>query len=545
MFEQDVLDLEGADAIAGGLNHVVVAADVPEGAVLVLPGHIARVVPAVVDDLGRLLGVAVILHHDALGTRVHLDADLAALARVALGAVVALQLQGVEGHGLSHGAGLRLGMGKVGNRKRRFGLAEALIDGKTGRFLPEVEEVGVQGLARRGRVFERTQAIFAEILLHHQAIHGRRAAEGGDLVLVDQRQNLARVEAIEVVGEDTPLHQPLAIELAPDGLAPASVRDGEVNTVGIHVVPVLGRDQMGQRVGGVMQDHLGVARSAGGEIHKHRVVDVGLDVVEGLGRRTDARIEVLPALAGHGGGAYALGAGQCRPDRLVGQEPALLVTRGQTASGTVHEDAGLKGGALLADVFDDTGDVAHRCGDDRLDRGGVQAVGQVVLLEHEGRGDHHGTKLRQGQSHEPELVVAAQDDHHHIALADAEGGQVVGRLVRPTLHVAEGEEVLLPLRVAPDHGAAVGLGLCDVVNDVVGEIEGVGIMQLDGRQGTVGVIGLLGIAKVDVPHVCLPPLDALKRSDTAVTREHVCPGPYRPESWGTYARFVIRRSSRV
>ena len=83
VLEQLAFDLEGPDAVARRLDDVVVSADVPEVAVLVDPSGVARVVPAVVNRVRRLFGVAIVFHHDARGTRLHADAYLTGLAGVA------------------------------------------------------------------------------------------------------------------------------------------------------------------------------------------------------------------------------------------------------------------------------------------------------------------------------------------------------------------------------------------------------------------------------------------------------------------------------
>ena len=176
-------------------------------------------------------------------------------------------------------------------------------------------------------------------------------------------------------------------------------------------------------------------------------------------------------------------------------------SRGVSAgAGGVHEDERLHAGALLHHRVDGAGDVPGRGGDDGLDVSPVQAIGEVVLLQHEGGRHRHRPQFLQGQHREPELVVAAQDDHDEVAAADAAVRQEVRRLVRPRFHVGEGEGVLLPFRVAPDHGRALGIVDRDVVHDVVGEVEVVGHGDVELREQTVLVVGLVHVAQVDVSH---------------------------------------------
>ena len=124
-----------------------------------------------------------------------------------------------------------------------------------------------------------------------------------------------------------------------------------------------------------------------------------------------------------------------------------------------------------------------------------------MLLEHERRGHHDRAELGQRGGDEPELVVAAQDDHDHVAPADALSGEEVRGLVRPALHLAEREEVLLPFGIAPHHGAAVGIIHGDVVDDVVAEIEILRAVDLEGFELAVCSVAFLDEAQIDVSHV--------------------------------------------
>ena len=434
--------------------------------------------------------------------RIDGDADLAGLAGVALGAVLAEDLHDVHRHRLAHGARARRGVREVAHGERGLRLAEALVDGKAGMLAPEVEQIGVQRFAGRGAVLQAGQVEGVHVHLGHEAVHRRRAAERRHAVATDEGENLGRIVAVEVVGEHCGLHEPLAEELAPDRLAPAGVGDGEVQPLGVYVVPVLGRDEVRQRVAGIVEHHLGIARSARGEVHEHGIGARRLAAGE-IGRGGEhLAVEVAPALARDGGRADARRARERLADKLAGgSDPVPVpVARGEPGAGRVHEDERLHAGALLYHRVDGVGDVPGRGGDDGLDIRPVQAIGEVVFLQHEGGRYRHRPQFLQGQHREPELVVAAQDDHDEVAAPDAAVRQEVRRLVRPRLHVGEGEDMLLPFRIAPDHGGALGVVDRDVVHDVVGEVEVVGHGDVELREQTVLVVGLVHVAQVDVSH---------------------------------------------
>lgn len=90
------------------------------------------------------------------------------------------------------------------------------------------------------------------------------------------------------------------------------------------------------------------------------------------------------------------------------------------------------------------GHVALPGANDRLDRGGIDAVDNIMLGEQKSGGYNDGAKLMQRKDSKPELIVAFEHHHDHIALADALGAQHVGGFVTVAFQVAVGENMLLP-----------------------------------------------------------------------------------------------------
>ena len=148
------------------------------------------------------------------------------------------------------------------------------------------------------------------------------------------------METVEVIREDARLHDPLTVVLAPHGLAPTGVGDREVNAVGPHVMPMLGGRDMTERVGRIVQDHLGIARRAAREVHEHGIVDVGLHALEVLRRVAHAGVEVDPTVPVNRGGADALGTAQYTADERAFLDVELAVPGEprRTPTGTVHEN---------------------------------------------------------------------------------------------------------------------------------------------------------------------------------------------------------------
>ena len=163
-------------------------------------------------------------------------------------------------------------------------------------------------------------------------------------------------------------------------------------------------------------------------------------------------------------------------------------------------------GAFIDNVVRDLGDFPNRGADDGGDGGTVQTILQVVLLQHEGSGDHDRADFGQRRRDEPELVVAAQDDKDVITAPDTLIDQEVCRLVGPALHIGERENVLLALGVAPNHRTAVGVVHRDVIDDVVAEVEIVGIVNAERFELSIGSVGLVNVAQIDIPHGIKEPL---------------------------------------
>ena len=193
------------------------------------------------------------------------------------------------------------------------------------------------------------------------------------MVFREHGQNVVGVELVEVVGEDGGLVHPLAVVLAPQRLAPACVGDGEVQAVGVHVVPVLGGDVVAQGVFIVVLGDFGVARGAGGEEHQHGVAaagGVGLALI-GVGEGFHFLVEVVPA-------------------------QAVLP----------HHDLHFHAGAVFRGLLRLVSHLAVGGAEDGLYPGGLKAVVEVVLHQQIGGGDDDGTHLVQSGDDKPELVVA-------------------------------------------------------------------------------------------------------------------------------------------
>ena len=101
------------------------------------------------------------------------------------------------------------------------------------------------------------------------------------------------------------------------------------------------------------------------------------------------------------------------------------------------------------------------------------------------REDRHSPDPVQGIDEDPELPVAAQHQHHAVALFDAERNEVVRRLAGQVGELFEREFAVFVIAAEPGERDFVGRLLGQAVQNVVREVEGVGIVELDLVQDAV------------------------------------------------------------
>ena len=264
MLHERALHLEGPDAVTRALDDVVVATHEETVAVGVAPRHVVQVVVLPAHGLARALLVAIVPHEQSRRVRLleprHADGALLAVGH--LDAVVVQQLDVQKRRRLAHGTRTRVDPRERRQQHRTLGLAEALADPLARQTLPRQRDLGVQRLARRGEVVHARQVVGAHVLLQHEAVHRRRRAERGQLVVLDLLQQLRGHELVHVVGEDGGAGDPLAVDLAPAELRPAAVGHAHVQRVLFHLLPVLRGDDMAQRVGEVVAHRFRHARGA-------------------------------------------------------------------------------------------------------------------------------------------------------------------------------------------------------------------------------------------------------------------------------------------
>ena len=453
MGHQRALDLERSDAVARAFDDVVHASDKPEIAVGVAPSHVAGVIEPVVPHLLGLFLVAVVALEEPQGLLVaHANADFALLSVLAFRAVGLQQPDVVLRVGLAHASRLRLHPWEGAQRHGRFGLAEALHHLDTRQLTELFIDGGLQSLAGGGAIGQRREVVFGEVLLNHEAIDGGRRAEGGDAIPFHLPHDFFGRELLMVEDEDRGSGEPLSVQFAPHGFAPSRVGHGQVNAVLVEVVPEYARGEVAQGIEEVVGHHLRFAAGAAGEVHQHGVF-VAVDEC-----RSTKLVRLLPFLApivesfGHG----------------------LRLLR-QRIDGHQHFDGRTfgHGGLHLA------GHIFVIDAQDGFHAGPLVSIYDVVLGEHVGRGDGHGPQFVQRQHGQPPLIVAFQDEHHLVAVADTQALVVGCGLVGLLFQLLERETEFLAMLVGPQECRFVGRFFSPCVDDVVGEVEVFGNDELE------------------------------------------------------------------
>ena len=189
------------------------------------------------------------------------------------------------------------------------------------------------------------------------------------------------------------------------------------------------------------------------------------------------------------------------------------------------DDAQLDGGAALHRLLRLCRAAAIGGADDGGDARGLEAVLKVLFHQLIRRGDRDRAELVEPHDHGPELPVAAHDQHHAVALLDAQRAEVVRRAGAHLLHLLEGEAALGLFAVEVDHRETVRLLLRDGVHHVKGEVEALDVLEVHGqgiarlvlgRGNEVVHVAERGLEQVDLLAVLLDGLD-----DVAVIPLHL------------------------
>ena len=247
--------------------------------------------------------------------------------------------------------------------------------------------------------------------------------------------------AADVVDEEAGPDDPLAEVVAPQILAPAGIRDGHVQVVRLEVVPEFRGDLVTERIGVVVHHHLGILARTAGEDQQHRRAGTGPDFDRTLDRVARKR---------------AVRTGDFSP------------VADPVGAFAIHQQPDGQRGAVVVDLVELVS--VFRVGDDHFEFAVADSMLNVLAGQQRRGGALHRAELDQRQREDPPLRQPGQHDEDAVSGGDAELDQQIGRLIGELAHIVEGEPLLLPLLVGPDHRELIAVASGPFVDDVVAEV---------------------------------------------------------------------------
>ena len=151
-------------------------------------------------------------------------------------------------------------------------MAVAFLHLKASFFVKLVKDFSIQGFSSGGTVNKARKVVLGKILTHQIAVHCWRGTEGCYLVFFHLFQKATRHKGNHVIGKNGASCKPLSVNLTPHSLCPASFCQCQMEAAFHNLLPVLGSNNVAQRIGKVVLHHLRVARSARGKIEQHNVI---------------------------------------------------------------------------------------------------------------------------------------------------------------------------------------------------------------------------------------------------------------------------------
>ena len=426
MAHQALLDLAGADAVAGRGDHIVLTPDEAQRAVLVHDAEVAGQQPVAVE-LGRrrLLVPPVAEEHDGVRPA---DGDLARLAgRQRLAGAVQHRDLMARYRAPEPARPDREQARAIADHEIAFRLPVELVDGEAEHLAPPAEQLLAQALAAAADAAhgQPGRALRGPGRLAHHLERRRRQERIADLVARNQSERLLRVELARARGQHRHAGRPGRQQhiQQPAGPGPVRRRPEQVPRLREELLRQRHARQVPRQHPVAVQRALGRAGGAGGVDEQGRVVGPRIDRLEAVGGPLDHVPEVL---------------------RDHGRE------RRQVERGNLP--------------------AAFRVGDERLRAGMAEPVGQRFLAEKREERQRHRAELVGGEMGKPGLDALPQQHRHPVAAPDARGGERVGQPAGEPRELPERPEAgLAARRVRADHRRAVApdMPLAGVLRDVV------------------------------------------------------------------------------
>ncbi len=441
--EKHRFNLEGADAVGGTLDNVIVAADEPIIAILVHPHHVSGVVdvvfvfcrnqpvphPVAPEQALRVVFIQTAHHQFSL------------IAGSNGTAVLPHQGDVVEGAGLSHGAGPGLEPAEVCHQHAPLRLAIALVDGEAGDFRKLPCKLRGEGLPSGAAVGNGGKVLRRQPFPHHKAVDGAGDTKGGGPLFPNHFNHPLGIKLmIHLVPQNGRAADPLSIDAPPSEFGPAGIHPGEMKAAVLHLLPVAGGDDVPQGIGVVVAHHFGHPRGAGGKVNEHQI------------------------LGGEGSVCHKAGGTPLQGGRIIQPAGTALRTVHQRLAGEAFA-AFFQGRLALGNnpVILEGDEKPHPCG--------VHPVGDVLGGKLVGGRDNHRPDAVEGHGGDPVLPPALQEAHHPVPLLHPPGQQPLGGPPGKGGDLPEGKGQAVAVVVAPLQGPLIRLRLRPGIHHMGGKVE--------------------------------------------------------------------------
>ena len=229
------------------------------------------------------------------------------------------------------------------------------------------------------------------------------------MILCKHRQNVRRIETVEVVNERCRFAQPLSVKFAPHGFCPARVGNGEMQSVGVYAMPEFCGVEMSERVFVVMNRRFRITRRARGEEHQQRVVAARriFGPLKCFAESDVFLVKITPAVA------FAVYNYLCFQLRTFFRRKFRLMCRVSVRR-------------------------AENCAYARR----IEAVFKIVFKQLVCCKNGYRAEFVQPEHSTPELVVSFQNEHYAVAFFDTEGSEIVRTACGEIFHIEEREPTL-------------------------------------------------------------------------------------------------------
>ena len=227
----------------------------------------------IVPDAGRTVAVFIIPFKQTDRMLISQSQHNLALLPDIAGIVVFIHnINVIRRNRFSHRTRLWLEPFKGCQRNTHFRLSKSFIQLMSGHLQKLIVDFRVQRFSGNAAMMQGGKVIFCQVLFNKKTVDCRRCAKGGDFIILHDSEQVMWNKAFIIIGKHRRSTDPLSIDFTPGSLRPACVRNSQMKTVVLNLLPKMCGQDMSKRIGIVMCYHLRITSGTGCKIQKHQVV---------------------------------------------------------------------------------------------------------------------------------------------------------------------------------------------------------------------------------------------------------------------------------